>query len=97
MDISVRTTDEARNQAREDLFTMTNMLEFRRLTGDDQLHKEYLRIIDTKNLWRNKPFIQAKLQEQIERHESFNNTSYNLEPNIKSSPGDLGIFIQLIG
>ena len=86
---SVRTTDEARNQAREDLFTMTNMLEFRRLTGDDQLHKEYLKIIDTKNLWRNKSFIQAKLQEQIERHESFNNTSYNLEPDIKSSPGGL--------
>ena len=36
---SVRTTDEARNQAREDLFTMTNMLEFRRLTGDDQYTK----------------------------------------------------------
>ena len=59
---SVRTTDEARNQAREDLFTMTNMLEFRRLTGDDQLHKEYLRIIDTKNLWRNKSFIQANFR-----------------------------------
>ena len=61
---------------------MTNMLEYRRLTGDEQLHKEYLRIIDTKNLWRNKSFIQAKLQEQIERHESFDNTSYNLEPDI---------------
>ena len=86
---SVRTADEARNQAREDLFTMTNMLEFRRLSGDEQLHKEYLRIIDTKNLWRNKSFIRAKLKEQIERHESFNNTSYNLEPDIKSSPGGL--------
>ena len=86
---SVRTIEQARNQAREDLYTMTNMLEFRILFGNETLHKEYLKIIDTKNLWRNKSFIQAKIQEQIERHKSFNNTSYNLEPDIKSSPGGL--------
>ena len=86
---SVRTIEQARNQAREDLYTMTNMLEFRILFGNDTLHKEYLKIIDTKNLWRNKSFIQAKIQEQTQRHDSFNNTSYNLEPDIKSSPGGL--------
>ena len=86
---SVRTIEQARNQAREDLYTMTNMLEFRILFGNETLHKEYLKIIDTKNLWRNKSFIQAKIQEQTQRHASFNNTSYNLEPDIKSSPGGL--------
>ena len=86
---SVRTIEQARNQAREDLYTMTNMLEFRILFGNETLHKEYLKIIDTKNLWRNKSFIQAKIQEQTQRHDSFNNTSYNLEPDIKSSPGGL--------
>ena len=86
---SVRNLKEAKNQAREDLYTMTNMLEFRVLAADEALQKEYLKIIDTKNLWRNKPFIQAKIEEQIERHNSFNNTSYNLEPDIKSSPGGL--------
>ena len=86
---SVRNLKEAKKQAREDLYTMTNMLEFRVLAADEALQKEYLKIIDTKNLWRNKPFIQAKIEEQIERHNSFNNTSYNLEPDIKSSPGGL--------
>ena len=86
---SVRTLKQAKDQAREDLYTMTNMLEFRPLFANESLQKEYLKIIDTKNLWRNKPFIQAKIEEQIERHSSFNNTSYNLEPDIKSSPGGL--------
>ena len=86
---SVRTLKQAKKQAREDVYTMTNMLEFRKITGTDELHRMYLSIIDTKNLWRNKSFIQKKVQEQIDRHQSFNNTSYNLEPDIKSSPGGL--------
>lgn len=86
---SVRTLEQAKKQARKDIFTMTNMLEFRKLTGSEDLHRMYLDIIDTKNLWRNKSFIQEKIKEQIERHETFNNTSYNLEPDIKSSPGGL--------
>ena len=86
---SVRTLKQAKDQARKDLYTMTNMLEFRVLFANESLQKEYLKIIDTKNLWRNKLFIQAKIEEQIERHSSFNNTSYNLEPDIKSSPGGL--------
>ena len=86
---SVRTLEQTKKQAREDIFTMTNMLEFRKLTGSEDLHQMYLDIIDTKNLWRNKSFIQEKIKEQIERHETFNNTSYNLEPDIKSSPGGL--------
>ena len=86
---SVRTVSQATDQARQDVQTMTNMLEYRKLFGNDNIHKEYLKILDTKNLWRSKPFIQAKIIEQEERHESFNNTSYNLEPDIKSSPGGL--------
>ena len=86
---SVRTLEQAKKQAREDIYTMTNMLEFRKISGTEELHRMYLSIIDTKNLWRNKSFIQRKVQEQIDRHQSFNNTSYNLEPDVKSSPGGL--------
>ena len=57
---SVRTLKQAKDQAREDVVTMTNMLEFRKLTGDEDLHLEYLRILDTKNLWRNNSFIKEK-------------------------------------
>ena len=86
---SVRTLDQAISHARDDVYTMTNMLEYRMIYGDDVIHKDYISVIDTKNLWRNKPFIQAKVLEQTERHEGFNNTSFNLEPDVKSSPGGL--------
>ena len=46
-------------------------------------------MLATKNLWRNKSFFEAKLEEQIHRHNRFNNTEYNLEPDLKSSPGGL--------
>ena len=86
---SVRTVKQSRDQARKDIYTMTNMLEFRKLIGQKSIHESYIKILDTKNLWRNKSFVKAKIEEQLDRHNKFNNTSYNLEPDIKSSPGGL--------
>lgn len=86
---SVRTTKESLSQAREDIQTMTNMLEHRKLVGNEGIHRQFLSILNTKNLWRNKIFLEAKMEEQMLRHERFNNTEYNLEPDIKSSPGGL--------
>jgi len=86
---SVRTTKESVNQARKDIKTMTNMLEHRKLIGSEEILNKYLALLGTKNLWRNKNFFEAKLEEQIHRHNRFNNTEYNLEPNVKSSPGGL--------
>ena len=86
---SVRTTKESLTQAREDIQTMTNMLEHRKLLGNEEIYNQFLAILNTKNLWRNKLFLEAKLEEQFHRHERFNNTEYNLEPDIKSSPGGL--------
>ena len=86
---SVRTTKESINQARKDIKTMTNMLEHRKLLGSEEILNKYLALLGTKNLWRNKNFLEAKLEEQIHRHNRFNNTEYNLEPNVKSSPGGL--------
>ena len=86
---SVRTTEESLKQARKDIKTMTNMLEHRKLIGSEKILSNYTSLLSTKNLWRNKSFFEAKLEEQINRHKRFNNTEYNLEPDIKSSPGGL--------
>ena len=86
---SVRTIKESLDQARKDIQTMTNMLEFRKLIGNEEISNKFLAILSTKNLWRNKLFFEAKLEEQFLRHKRFNNTEYNLEPDIKSSPGGL--------
>ena len=86
---SVRTVKQSKDQARKDIYTMTNMLEFRKLIGQESIHESFIKILNTKNLWRNKSFVKAKIEEQLDRHNKFNNTSYNLEPDIKSSPGGL--------
>ncbi len=86
---SVRTTAESLDQARKDIKTMTNMLEHRKLLGGQKIQDNFLKLLQIKNLWRNKSFFKAKMQEQLERHSRFNNTEFNLEPDIKSSPGGL--------
>ena len=46
-------------------------------------------LTSAEKMWSSPAFFQAKLEEQRERHEKFADTEYNLEPNVKSSPGGL--------
>lgn len=86
---SVRTIDECVELARNDLTIITNLIESRTLIGNDQLRKRLLEATDTSHMWPSAEFLIKKYFEQEARHEKYNDTEYNLEPNVKGSPGGL--------
>ncbi|MEM9253964.1 MAG: [protein-PII] uridylyltransferase [Pseudomonadota bacterium] len=93
---SVRSISECVAQAREDITVLTNLLETRILRGSGEFLAEVKNRTATEYMWSSKEFFQAKLHEQNERHHKFADTEYNLEPNLKSSPGGLRD-VQVIG
>lgn len=86
---SVRSLQECTIQAKDDLTIITNLMESRLLSGPQTLFDQLHININPQHLWPSKTYLQAKFDEQRERHRKFNDTGYNLEPNIKSSPGGL--------
>jgi [protein-PII] uridylyltransferase len=83
---SVRTVDECLQEA-ADITVETNLLESRRVCGGktefDDFIKTFLQRIDKEQ------FFIKKSQEQARRHARFAEADYNLEPNLKESPGGL--------
>lgn len=86
---SVRTLAECVELASQDVTIFTNLLEARPLRGDAGLNQQLQASIRDQAIWPNQRFYEAKLAEQIARHDSFDDTAYKLEPNLKSSPGGL--------
>jgi [protein-PII] uridylyltransferase len=84
---SVRSLSECIDEAKKDVTVQTNLLESRYLIGNRELynkfHTEMMSAMDISK------FFTAKLAEQEQRHARFDDTSNNLEPNIKESPGGL--------
>jgi len=86
---SVRTIEESREQAKQDVGVMTTLIEARLITGSPGLFTSMIKVLAPENIWPIKDFFQAKVQEQIDRHLKENDTAYNLEPNVKTGPGGL--------
>lgn len=86
---SVRTISECVRQSKADVTVFTSLLESRLIVGSEKLFAGMRKKATTKRLWPSKSFLQAKLNEQTERHARFDDTAYNLEPNIKEGPGGL--------
>ena len=93
---SVRTIDECVNEAKNDITVATNLQEARLLIGPETLFDAQRQRCAPDQIWSSREFFSAKWQEQIERHQKYNDTAYNLEPNIKEGPGGLRD-IQMIG
>ena len=86
---SVRSVDECAEEARADLTVITNLMESRTIAGPERLRQRMLDVTSTAQMWPSKHFFLAKRDEQSARHAKYNDTEYNLEPNVKGSPGGL--------
>ncbi len=92
----VRSMEECRSDAREDIQFATNLMEARRLAGSRARFKTLRELAFSDALWSSREFFQRKLAEQRARHHKYHDTAYKLEPNVKESPGGLRD-IQMIG
>jgi [protein-PII] uridylyltransferase len=84
---SVRTLQECIDEAANDVTVQTNLSEARLLCGKKKHYQSFLSAVS--NTMRAADYFSAKFKEQDNRHAKFNDTTYNLEPNIKESPGGL--------
>jgi [protein-PII] uridylyltransferase len=84
---SVRSVEECLTEAAADATVATALLERRVICGDEsyahRLNEAWQRGFDTPH------FVKAKRFEQQQRYARFEDTAYNLEPNVKESPGGL--------
>jgi [protein-PII] uridylyltransferase len=83
---SIRTIAQCLKES-ADITVQTNLLEARLLFGDARLFRELENVL--RQYLDPGEFFIAKMKEQQQRHDRFVNSDFNLEPNIKESPGGL--------
>jgi len=93
---SVRTVAECRDEAERDVTVATNILESRLIAGQPGLLEAMRTATRPRPDLAQRRYFAAKWEEQKARHRKYNDSAYNLEPNIKENPGGLRD-IQMIG
>lgn len=93
---SVRSVAECTRQAEQDITVATNLMEARLLSGPRDLFQAMKEASGPDRVWPSADFFRAKIEEQQARHHRFHDSGYNLEPNVKESPGGLRD-LQVIG
>jgi [protein-PII] uridylyltransferase len=86
---ATRTVKQCLQLARQDITVATNLMESRLLCGNHDYYSEIYQKTAPDKMWNAEKFFKAKMDERNQRYAKFNGSSYDLEPNIKSSPGGL--------
>ena len=86
---AVRDPAQCRALASQDASVFTSLLDARRLAGDPALDVRLAAIVDAPELWPPREYLTARLAERDARHARYDDTAYNLEPNLKDGPGGL--------
>lgn len=86
---SVRELKACIKLAKDDVTIATNLMEARYLSGSKVLFEKLREGTTPKKIWKAKDFFIAKTAEQKARYKKFDGSSFDLEPNVKSSPGGL--------
>ena len=86
---SARDIASCTEQASKDITVATAINEKRLIVGNQNLSSKIEDSSIKGKVWPSKLFFLAKLEEQKSRHKQFEDSEYNLEPNVKSSPGAL--------
>lgn len=86
---AIRTLEECIEIGKQELSVASNMLESRFILGNERLWQSLIERLFQNDFWAIQPFFYAKINERNARYARYHNTSYNLEPDLKHSPGGL--------
>ncbi len=85
----INTVIECAELAHQELSVISSLLDMHLLCGRKQLMDELMYQIHPIHMWPSHDYFFAKQREQNTRYKKYNETAYNLEPNIKYGPGGL--------
>ena len=86
---AVRTLAQCREIAAADAGVFTSLLDGRRLAGAERFEEELRALVAAPALWPPDAYFAAKLDERAQRHARYDDTTHNLEPDLKDGPGGL--------
>ncbi|MGN6729968.1 MAG: [protein-PII] uridylyltransferase [Rhodanobacteraceae bacterium] len=86
---AVRTLAQCREIAAADVSVFTSLLDARRIAGPSAFEVRLRALVSDSVLWPPAAFLEAKRADRDARHAKHDDTTHNLEPNLKEGPGGL--------